>query len=126
MTTIHRFIAYAIPTGWALLALAALVCFVRNRPPGEWFWKLLAGLQVILGIQAAVGAVLFLSGRVPASNGPSWLHYAYGALFPLAVLVAAHRFARRQEGISWVVFGGAALVIFGLTFRALQTGLGID
>jgi hypothetical protein len=44
----------------------------------------------------------------------------------VAVLVAAHRFARKQEGISWIVFGLAALVIFGLTFRALQTGLGID
>jgi heme A synthase len=115
-----------VPAGWALLALWTLVAFVRNKPPGDRFWNLLGVLQVILGIQAFVGAILIVSGGRPASNGPSWLHYVYGALFPVAVLVAAHRFARRQEGVSWIVFGLASVVIFGLTFRALQTGLGID
>lgn len=126
MTEAHRYIAFAIPTGWALLALWALVAFIRNKPPANGFWTLLGGLQVVLGIQAIVGAVLFVMGHRPGSNGPTWLHYAYGALFPAAVLVYAHRFARRNEGISWIVFGVAALVVFGLTFRALQTGLGID
>lgn len=109
-----------------MLALWSLLAFVRNKAPRDAFWTLLAALQVILGVQIAVGAVLFASGYRPASNGPSWLHYAYGALFPVVVLVFAHRYARRYESISWVVFGVAALVIFGLTFRALQTGLGID
>ena len=126
VSELHRYIAFSIPTGWALLALWALVSFVRNKPPGDRFWTLLGVLQVALGVQALVGLGLLLSGREPPSNGPVWLHYAYGALFPVVVLVAAHRFARRQEGISWVVFGVAAFVIFGLTFRALQTGLGID
>ena len=83
-------------------------------------------MQAIVGLQVIVGGVLFLAGGRPLSNGPQWLHYVYGGLFPLAVLVAAHRFARRYEDIPWAVFGAAALVIFGLTFRALQTGLGID
>jgi hypothetical protein len=126
VTALHRYIAFAVPTGWALLALWAGVAFVRNKPPGDRFWTLLAALQVVLGVQVIVGALLFLAGRVPNSSGPAWLHYVYGALFPVAVLVAAHRYARKQEGISWIVFGLAALVIFGLTFRALQTGLGID
>ncbi len=126
MIELHRYVAFAVPTGWALLALWAAVAFVRNRPPGDRFWDLLGVLQVLLGIQAIVGVLLFVSGHRPNPNGPEWLHYVYGALFPLAVLVGAHRFARKQEGISWVVFGVAALVVFGLTFRALQTGFGID
>ena len=126
MSDIHRYVAYAVPAGWALLALWTLVAFVRNKPPGDRFWTLLGILQVILGVQVVIGGLLWLSGGVPRSNGPTWLHYVYGALFPVGVLVAAHRFARKQEGISWIVFGLAALVIFGLTFRALQTGLGID
>ena len=126
MTLVHRYIAFAVPSGWALLALWTLVSFVRNRPPGDRFWAFLGILQAILGVQVIVGAVLFFSGRAPASKGGAWLHYVYGALFPIAVLVAAHRYARKQEGISWIVFGVAALVVFGLTFRALQTGLGID
>jgi hypothetical protein len=75
-----------------------------------------------------VGAFLYLSGGRPQSNGPEWLHYVYGGLFPAAVLVAAHRIAKseRFSGIPWAVFGFAALVCFGLTFRALQTGNGWD
>ena len=126
MSEIHRYIAYAVPFGWALLALWTLFAFVRNKPPGDRFWTLLGALQAVLGAQVLIGLVLLALGRVPPSRGPVWLHYVYGGLFPIVVLVAAHRFARRQEGISWVVFGVAALVIFGLTFRALQTGLGID
>jgi hypothetical protein len=126
VTDLHRYIAYAVPAGWALLALWTLLSFIRNKPPGERFWNLLGVLQGVLVIQALVGAILFLSGARPTSNGPSWLHYVYGVLFPVAVLVGAHRFARKQQGISWIVFGIASVVIFGLTFRALQTGLGID
>jgi heme A synthase len=117
--------AYAVVAGWAALALWALLSFVRNKAPGEAYWNLLAVLQVLVGVQVIVGVVLFMSGARPAYSGTSWLHYAYGGLFPLAVLVFAHRHARRNESVSWMIFGFAALVIFGLTFRALQTGLGI-
>jgi uncharacterized membrane protein len=128
MTDIHRFVGYSIPTGFAILTLWAVVSLIRNRNPHDLFWQLLAALQVVIGIQVIVGGILFLGGSRPASNGPQWLHYVYGALFPAAVLVAAHRFARseRWRQIPWAVFGFAALICFGLTFRALQTGLGID
>ena len=110
------------------MALWALFTFIRNRAPGDWFWNLLAALQGVIGIQIVVGAVLFIAGGRPETNGPEWLHYVYGGLFPGAVLVTAHGFARseRFRDIPWVAFGVAALVCFGLTFRALQTGLGID
>ena len=126
MSQIHRLIAFAVPFGWALLAGWSLFSFLRNKPPGDRFWTLLGALQAILGVQIVIGLILLALGRIPVSRGPVWLHYVYGGLFPVAVLVVAHRFARRQEGISWLVFGVAALVIFGLTFRALQTGLGVD
>jgi heme A synthase len=127
VTDLHRYVAYAIPAAFALLALWTLVAFVRNKAPGDAFWNVLAVVQIVIGVQAVVGAVLFVGGARPDSNGPSWLHYVYGALFPAAVLVVAHRAARgRWESIPWAAFGVAALVCFGLTFRALQTGLGID
>ena len=126
MIDLHRFIAYGIPAGWALIALWALIAFVVNRDPGAWFWRLLGLMQALLVLQLVVGGILFLAGGTHNSNGPSWLHYAYGALFPAFVLGVAHRFARRTEGIAWIPFGFAAVVVFGLTFRALQTGLGID
>lgn len=126
MDDVHRFVAYSIPAGFAVMALWALLGFIRNKAPGDRFWTLLAALQVVLGIQVIVGGILYLTGARAQTNGPEWLHYVYGGLFPLFILLLAHRFARRTEGVSWMVFGGAAFVIFGLTFRALQTGLGID
>jgi heme A synthase len=128
VTDIHRYIAYSIPAGFVVLTLWAAWSFVRNRNPHDLFWSLLAALQIVIGIQVIVGGYLFLTGARPDSNGPQWLHYVYGGLFPAAVLITAHRFAasERFRSIPWAVFGVAALVCFGLTFRALQTGLGID
>jgi hypothetical protein len=125
MSEIHKFIGYAIPIGFGLMALWALLAFFRNRSPAEWFWRAVALVQVLLGLQVAVGIFLLLAGLVPPGRGGAWLHYAYGGLFPFAVLVAAHRYARTHAEVAWVIFGIAALVNFGLTFRALMTGLGI-
>ncbi len=126
MTALHRFIAYGVPAGFAVLVLWAILSFIRNRAPGAWFWNLVAVLQVVIGIQVVVGAILYLAGHRPEANGPEWLHYVYGGLFPAVVLFFAHRFGRKTEGVAWMVFGFAAFICFGLTFRALQTGLGID
>jgi hypothetical protein len=85
-------------------------------------------MQVALGIQAAIGIILFLLGYRPNSNGPSWLHYIYGLIFPVVVLGFAHRYAQRDrfKDIPWLVFGVAAFLIGFATIRAIQTGLGID
>lgn len=124
VTDVHRFIAYAIPAAFLLLALATAVGLVRNKAPGGWFWGLLGAVQVVLGIQVVVGGILFLLDNRPETSGPEWLHYVYGGLFPAALLVLAHRLGKRFADIPWVVFGVISLVCFGLTFRALQTGLG--
>lgn len=126
MVDLHRLVAYSVPAGFALLALGALYTYLRNKEPGGWFWNLLGAVQVVLGIQVIVGAILFALGGRPQSNGPNWLHYIYGGLFPAGVLVVAHRYARKHHGVEVIIFGFACLVAFGLTFRALQTGLGVD
>ncbi|HEU4480978.1 MAG TPA: hypothetical protein VFS18_03760 [Actinomycetota bacterium] len=124
--TLHRFVGYAIPTGFGILMLWALFCLLAKKEPLEAFWTLLGMLQAVIGIQLIVGIVLFISGARPASNGPSWLHYIYGAVFPALVLTIAHRRARRVEVAPWLVFGVAAFFCCFSTIRALQTGLGID
>jgi hypothetical protein len=125
MDTVHRYMGYAVPGGFALLLLWSIWALIRNKAPGEPFWNVLAGLQVVIGIQILVGGILFLTGARPATEGPTWLHYCYGGLFPAIVLVVAHRYARRYDTIPWLVFGLAGFICFGLTFRALQTGLGV-
>ena len=123
MSRVHLYVGYAIPAGFALLALWSLVTFFRNKPPASGYWTLLGVLQVVLGVQIAVGVILFLMGLTPPTEIP-WLHYAYGGLFPAFLLVVAHRQARKHVGAEWVFFGFAALLSAGLTFRALSTGLG--
>lgn len=120
---LHRFVAYSIPTGFVVLFLVSIFTYLFNREPGEWYWRLLAVLQVVLAIQVLVGAVLFATGRRASGNFPG-AHYFYGALFPLIVLVFAHRFSRRHPNVAVAIFGFAAFLCFGLTMRALQTGLG--
>jgi heme A synthase len=128
VTEIHHYFAFVIPTGWLVIAAWAAATLVRNRPPAPLFWSLLAVMQVALGIQALIGIILFLMGYRPNSNGPSWLHYVYGLIFPVVVLTFAHRYAQRDrfKDIPWLVFGVAAFLIGFATIRAIQTGLGID
>ena len=122
MSTVHRFIGFAIVGGFFALALWGLVAFIVKRDPTRWFWRLLAVLQVIVIVQLLSGLVLLATGaRRPI------LHYAYGAVFPAIVLVAAHVIARELEDPRDAarVFAIAAFIVFGLTLRAVTTGLGL-
>ena len=126
MNSLHTYVAYAIPAGFGLLVLGSIYTYLRNREPADWYWNLLAVLQVVLGVQFLVGAFLFIAGGRPQSNGPNWLHYIYGAAFPLLVLAIAHTQARKRAGAEVLFFGVAAFLCTFSTLRALQTGLGID
>ncbi len=120
---VHLVIGAAIVGGWLALMLWGLVAFIIKREPNPWFWRLLALLQGLLILQLAAGLVLLALGR----RADSWLHYLYGALFPAIVLVIAHVLGRglEDEADSWKVFAIASFFIFGLTLRALTTGLGL-
>jgi len=124
ISEIHLYVGWSIPIGFGVLTLWSLWILLRNRVPHDWYWSLLGILQVVVGIQFVVGAVLFLSGRRPAFEGTIWLHYVYGAFFPAALLFFAHRAAKgRFSEVPFVPFGIAALLCCGLTVRALMTGL---
>jgi heme A synthase len=124
MSEFHKYFGYAIPAGFGILVLWAIYSFVRNKQPNDRFWSLLGVMQVLIGLQVVVGAILFVMGRVPPTS-PVWLHYAYGGLFPAALLVLAHRLgSTRFESVPWIPFGAVSFLICGLTVRALMTGLG--
>jgi hypothetical protein len=121
MTAFHRIEGFAIVIGWGVLFLWGVGLFILKRDAGRLYWGLLTVLQVLLGLQLVAGLVLFAAGgRQPL------LHYLYGAVFPAIVLVVCHVFSRGLEKPPYhLFFTIGAFFVFGLTARALMTGLGL-
>jgi len=120
---VHAAIGFVIVAGWFVQFGFGLAAWIVRREPGRLFWRLLAVLQVLLLIQLIAGLVVLGTGK----RADSWLHYLYGVVFPAIVLVVAHVLGRgmANEEDTWKVFAVASFIIFGLTLRALTTGLGL-
>jgi hypothetical protein len=121
MSAFHRIEGFAIVIGWGVLFLWGVGLFILKRDAGRLYWGLLTVLQVLRGLQLLAGLVLFAAG-----GRPSLLHYLYGAVFPAIVLVVCHVFSRGLEKPPYhLFFTIGAFFVFGLTARALMTGLGL-
>jgi hypothetical protein len=122
MASVHKYVGFVIVSAFGVMFLWGLVAFIIKREPNQWWWRLLAALQVILVVQLGAGLTLLALGRTRPL-----LHYAYGAVFPAVVLVGAHVIARGldDEADAWKAFAVASFFLFGLTLRALTTGLGL-
>jgi FtsH-binding integral membrane protein len=123
MPTVHKAIGFGVVGLAAILPLWGLVALIVKREPNRWFWRVLAILQVVLVLQLIAGVTLLATGH----HLPSLLHLLYGSVFPAIVLVIAHVIGRGldNEEDAWKVFAIAGFVLFGLTLRALTTGLGM-
>lgn len=123
MPTVHKVIGFVIVIAWGVLFLWGTAVWILRRDPTAWFWRLLAVLQVLIGVQLLAGVILLVTGH----DLPSLLHLGYGVVFPTIALVVAHSLARSLEDDfdAHKIFTMAAFVVFGLTLRALTTGLGL-
>jgi hypothetical protein len=121
MGLVHVAIGWSIVGGFGMLMLWGLVTWIVRRGPGKAFWWVLTFIQVMLIAQLIGGVILLLlGGRRPL------LHYVYGVVFPVLVLIVAHVVARDAWAARpWAAFAVAAFFAFGLTLRALMTGYGI-
>jgi hypothetical protein len=121
MARFHILEGFAIVAGWGVLFLFGIGLFVTKRDANRLYWGLLTVLQVLLGVQLLVGLILLAGGgRQPL------LHYLYGAVFPALVIVVCHVFTRGLEKPPYhLFFTIGSFFVFGLTARALMTGLGI-
>jgi hypothetical protein len=135
VSALHRVIGFAVVAIFAIGWIWGLGARITRRDPGDAFWTWLTVAQVTAGAQAILGTILLLAGhRVEAAGAlGGTLHYIYGYL-PLLLFVFAHVVARegnaRMIGIdrpirSWVPFAWVSFISFGLTLRALMTGLGM-
>jgi predicted permease len=133
---LHRAVGFAVVGLFTIGWVWGLVAWISRRGPGDLFWRWVAVAQVLLGLQAVFGIVLLLFGKRVVTGGPlsNVLHYVYG-LLPLLLFVFAHVVARagnasiigfdeRRRIAPWVPFAWASFICFGLTLRALMTGLG--
>ena len=120
MSLIHSGIGWAIVIAFGVIWLWGMGALLLRRGPGRRYWWLLAFVQVTLLLQGIAGVtLLILGGRASA------LHYVYGVIFPVLVLMVAHVLAREQFAHRpWLPFALASFFCFGLTLRALMTGLG--
>lgn len=120
MRFVHLVAGWGIVGIFGVLSLWGLGTWILRRGPGRAFWWVVGFVQGTVLIQAVVGVVLLAAGgRVPA------LHYVYGIVFPVLVLLVAHVLARDAFAHRpWAPFAMASFFCFGLTLRALMTGLG--
>jgi len=118
---VHEFVGYVVVALFAVGWVWGLGAWLSKRGPGDPFWRWLTVVQVVSVAQVLIGVTLFAVGR-----RQGWLHYAYG-VFPLFALAVAHGMARQEpyRPRPWVPFAWASFFSFGLTLRALMTGLGI-
>jgi hypothetical protein len=121
MARFHTLEGYVIVAGWGVLFLFGIGLFITRRDANRVYWALLTVLQVLLVVQLLAGLILLASGgREPL------LHYLYGAVFPALVIGVCHVLTRGLEKPPYhLFFTIGSFFVFGLTARALMTGLGI-
>jgi hypothetical protein len=135
VSALHRVVGFAVVAIFALGWIWGLGARILRRDPGDAFWVWLSVAQVVAGLQSVLGTILLLVGRRVDAEGAlgGLLHYVYGYL-PLLLFVVGHVVARagsaRAIGIDrpvrpWVPFAWVSFISFGLTLRALMTGLGL-
>ncbi len=138
MSAVHRILGFFVVGVFAVGWIWGLGAKLARREPGALYWRWVALAQVAAGLQALVGLTLLaMGGRVSGGLG-GVLHYVYG-LLPLLLFFIAHVVARSGDmsfvGIrgsqgepiairAWTPFAWASFICFGLTLRALMTGLG--
>lgn len=122
MTELHRYVGFLVVAVFAIGWVFGLALWVARRNAGDWFWRWLVSAQVIAIAQAIAGVILLSIGRRPST----WLHLVYG-FGPLAIIAIGHALARDDafRRRPWIPFAAASFICFGLTLRALMTGLEI-
>ena len=129
MRKVHESIGFFVLAVFTVGWVWGVGALILRRDPGERFWTWLTVAQVVAGVQALVGIILLLLGYRPETS----LHLVYG-FGPVVILGIAHVMSREvsrgQAGGGrwtqpWVLFTAAFFICFGLSLRALMTGLGV-
>lgn len=101
-----------------ITAAWSVVLVITRRTPGTFYLGGVLWLFAAIALAAALGAVMVVSGRLPADG----LHLVYGVLalgvLPGAALIASGRDARERS----IVAAVSSIVLVILLARLFQTG----
>jgi hypothetical protein len=135
VSQVHEVVGFAVVAVFTVGWVWGLGAWISKRGPGEAYWVWLTIAQIVAGLQAILGITLLVLGKRVDVQGAlgGVLHYVYG-LLPILLFVFAHVIARagnasmlgfdaKKRIAPWVPFAWASFICFGLTLRALMTGL---
>jgi heme A synthase len=118
----HRSLALAVRYLFLFLALWSFSAYIRKKPVSALFINTIVITEVVIIVQALIGAYFFvLLGWRPLA----WVqHLLYGGLtvftFPVAYRYTSQEENPRRAAGIWTL---ACLFMFGLTFRTAFSGV---
>lgn len=118
LTLIHDRLANAAVMYALALGLWGVWRFARHQQVSSDYWGALVIAEVLIALQAVVGAVLWLEGHRPDRG----IHLLYG-IVSLLVVPAVYAFTQgRGQRRDMLVYGVSALILAALLLRAIVTG----
>ena len=124
MSTFHRYLGIALVVAFLVIAVWGVVLRVMRREEAPVpYLALQHWTENLLGLQTAIGLVFLVIGRRVVGDDLVFLHYFYGSLFPFIAIVGGRIAGLRREAFPYVGMAWGGFFAFGLSTRALMTGL---
>jgi heme A synthase len=118
LSEIHARLANTALLFILLLALWGWWRFFRHQDIHSSYWGALAIGEILILIQAALGATMWIVGIRPGQP----IHILYGVISALALPAAFAITKGRDSRRELVVYAGMLLFLVGLLWRATATG----
>lgn len=118
VTFVHARLGMAILFYLVVCGVWGAVEALRGRGVGGSYLGALFIAAGMAFVQALLGTILMLSGRMPGA----WLHFVYGILV-LGTIPVAYSYARTKSGkTAAAIYAVATLIAAAAAVRALGTG----
>jgi heme A synthase len=116
---IHGFLSITVSLYVAFVTLWLLWKYLRDQALDGNFWGVIWTGEILLGIQALLGVIQLVQGRMPREL----IHLLYGFLTPL-IWPATFSFTREQpEKRQVMIWFLVSAFLFGISLRARGTAL---
>jgi hypothetical protein len=116
---IHGRLGYTALYYIGILAIWALWRFFRKQGINSNYWGALAIAEVLVLLQGALGAYLWLSGQRPGRG----VHILYGIVAAL-IIPGIYLFTKGDEHRRvMLIYGVGLLIMFGIILRGVMTAI---